>query len=361
MTEYKNYLYFTADTDSGNKLHRTDGFPDGTSIFYDSYPEPGFDSPKNFIVYHDYLYFTAQQGLNSKLFRSDGTVEGTGIVNSTSSFGGLPFSFTIHNDTLFFNTLNMLWKSDGKPYGTVKTSSPAMYVDHLVSYNNLLYMSGFDAVYNNELWVYNAATDTGSLALDINPGNKGSRIRYMITFGNWLYFQADNGVNGIELMKSNGTYVEVVKDICVGSCSSTPSNLFVYQNKFYFQANDGTNGFELWSSDGSAVGTVLVKSIRPGSGSGYPADFVVFKNILYFQANDGVNGYELWRSDGIIGGNGTYMEAEIVVGSGTSNINPNGDIYGIVAFKNALFMSGQGASTGHELWKYTPGQPKYYP
>jgi ELWxxDGT repeat protein len=33
----------------------------------------------------------------------------------------------------------------------------------------------------------------------------------------------------------------------------------------YFAANEGTNGVELWKSDGTAVGTQLVKNIRAGS------------------------------------------------------------------------------------------------
>ena len=38
----------------------------------------------------------------------------------------------------------------------------------------------------------------------------------------------------------------------------------------YFRANDGTNGGELWKSDGTASGTMMVKDINNGSGSSYP-------------------------------------------------------------------------------------------
>ena len=31
----------------------------------------------------------------------------------------------------------------------------------------------------------------------------------------------------------------------------------------YFQANDGMNGIELWRSDGTSAGTNLVKDINP--------------------------------------------------------------------------------------------------
>ena len=38
----------------------------------------------------------------------------------------------------------------------------------------------------------------------------------------------------------------------------------------FFTADDGVNGNELWKSDGTEAGTVLVKDINPGSGSSSP-------------------------------------------------------------------------------------------
>ena len=45
-----------------------------------------------------------------------------------------------------------------------------------------------------------------------------------------------------------------------GGGSSTPDIKF-------FAANDGVNGYELWKSDGTAAGTMLVKDILPGTGN----------------------------------------------------------------------------------------------
>ncbi|MFN9175065.1 MAG: ELWxxDGT repeat protein, partial [Synechocystis sp.] len=59
----------------------------------------------------------------------------------------------------------------------------------------------------------------------------------------------------------------LVKDIFSGANGSNPVNLTAVGNILYFQALDGVNGLELWKSDGAAAGTVLVKDINPGSAS----------------------------------------------------------------------------------------------
>ena len=92
----------------------------------------------------------------------------------------------------------------------------------------------------------------------------------------------------------------MVKDINSGSSSSSPSDPTAVGNTLYFTANDGTNGYELWKSDGTASGTVMVKDIRSGSGSSFPSYLTVVGNTHYFTANDGTNGFELWKFDGIV-------------------------------------------------------------
>ena len=76
----------------------------------------------------------------------------------------------------------------------------------------------------------------------------------------------------------NGT-AWMVKDIASGGSASAPFGAYpadareVLGNTLFFQANDGTNGAELWKSDGTSSGTVMLKDINSGGGSSSPKDF----------------------------------------------------------------------------------------
>ena len=64
--------------------------------------------------------------------------------------------------------------------------------------------------------------------------------------------------------------VNLVKDINQGPGGSKPSVLANVNGILFFDADDGVNGRELWKSDGTAAGTQLVKDIFPGSASSTP-------------------------------------------------------------------------------------------
>jgi ELWxxDGT repeat protein len=95
-----------------------------------------------------------------------------------------------------------------------------------------------------------------------------------------------------------------------GTLPSYPSNLTVIGGNLYFRADDGINGTELWKSDGTPAGTAMVKDINtaPGEGSqrphpDYPGidlthPFAAIGGTIFFEANDGVHGKELWKTDG---------------------------------------------------------------
>src|SRR6266511_2319979 len=61
-----------------------------------------------------------------------------------------------------------------------------------------------------------------------------------------------------------------VADIQSGAGGSSPSYLANVNGTLFFRANDGANGFELWKSDGTTAGTTLVKDIRGGASGSDP-------------------------------------------------------------------------------------------
>ena len=100
------------------------------------------------------------------------------------------------------------------------------------------------------------------LLKDINSGSSSSHTptHSLSAIGQTLFFTADNGVNGPELWRSdgteNGTYM--VKDINLANEQSSESQFFIaIESIIYFSANDGETGEELWKTDGTADGTVL--------------------------------------------------------------------------------------------------------
>ena len=108
----------------------------------------------------------------------------------------------------------------------------------------------------------------------------------------------------------------MLKDIWPGAASPGVAYLADVNGTLFFNANDGTNGTELWKSDGTFAGTVIVKDINPGAGSSNLAVLTNVNGTLFFMANNGTNGYELWKSDGTAAG--TMMVKDIYPGSSGS-------------------------------------------
>jgi ELWxxDGT repeat protein len=271
-----NTLYFSAnDGTNGRELWKSDGTEAGTVLVKNIHPTSSSD-PEYLTVLGSILYFSADNGTNgSELWKSDGTEAETVLVkNIRPSIAGDDAGSEIEYITVVGNTLyfsasagannSELWKSDGTEAGTVLVKNIRPYSDVLeVDY--------------------------------------GSGPEYLTAIGNTLYFSAYKEDTERELWKSNGTEAGtvMVKNIypdTVGSISSSrPEYLTVVGNTLFFSANDGTNGRELWKSDGTEAGTVMVEDIRSGSSSGDPLHLSASASTLFFRADDGTVGVELWK------------------------------------------------------------------
>ena len=231
------------------------------------------------------------------------------------------------------------------------------------------------------------------LLKDINP-NGASNPGGFTCIGGVVYFSANDGVNGTELWKTDGTEAGtvMVKDIEPGSGSSFPMTFMDVDGAIYFTTNDVANGVRLWTTDGTEGGTQLALTLAdvPGllewisfvplgdriffrghatdtgrelwSTDGTPAGTELFMDIhpgpnnsgfqnpmshagkIYFTASDGTNGAEPWMSDGTLAG--TQMIAETIAGPGSSGTTPTS----YTAVGNLVFFRAGTSATGDELW-----------
>ena len=206
-----------------------------------------------------------------------------------------------------------------------------------------LYFTADDGANGKELWKSDG-TDAGTVMVKNINAVAGSAIDSLVVMNGVLYFTADDGINGRELWKSDGTNAGTVilKNINPGINNSSPDGLTNINGVLYFSADDGANGKELWKSDGTAAGTVLVKDIYNGPNSSLPGSFTLVDNTLFFSADDGVAGRELWKSSGLPAG--TAMVKDIFAGISSSNPTVLTRIG-----SNLLFAADDGTH-GNELW-----------
>jgi len=157
----------------------------------------------------------------------------------------------------------------------------------------------------------------------------------------WIY--PNNTTERRELVFLNTANDDITEiSINVGPNASNPSGFTVFNNYVYFSANNGSNGVELYRSQGTVATTELVMDINP-SGNSNPANFMEYNGELYFSANDGVNGKELWKVD--TNNNVTLVE-NFTAGSGSFFPIP------LAVMDNKLFLSGMMNNTERELYSY---------
>ncbi len=155
------------------------------------------------------------------------------------------------------------------------------------------------------------------LVKDINPGAAGSGDYWTAVMNDLLYFSADDGTNGKELWRSDGSLAGtyMVKNIDGrGLDPRYPANC---NGTLYFAGNDGVTGVEPWKSDGTANGTLLLKDMVPAGtagGSSSPTSFMHVNGITYFSA-----GTALKRTNTGTGGPGYFPAAALCVTDGTTS------------------------------------------
>jgi ELWxxDGT repeat protein len=163
-----------------------------------------------------------------------------------------------------------------------------------------------------------------------------------------IYFTANDGVNGNEIWKSDGTEAGTVmiKDIAPGETSSWAGGFIAIGNVIYFMALEAHGGIpQLWKTDGTAAGTSRVTL----NASAFVESRTEFNGELYFTMDRDGRCDELWKIDGVTGN--AVRLTDINRGAGGSGISE------LVNVNGRLFFTANDVVHGQELWVIDPASP----
>jgi gliding motility-associated-like protein len=295
------------------------------------------------------------------------------------------YIFNILAVVLMHLTTNVVSQTVGIAYD-VNPGTGSSLPYYLTIFEGKVFFNANDGSNGSELWVYDG---TNATLLDINPGPSGSnpeprsvapREETFVTMGNFVYFIADNGTNGIELWRTDGTTVTMIADINPGAGSSEPKDLFVWGDEIYFSADNGTNGYELYKTDGTTV-TPFPEVRTIPSGNANPHGFTPFNGELYFTTLTDL-GHKICKTDGLtvtvvhdvssageftVLGNELFFIADRLTGEGRELFKTDGTTLSLVAdinpgasgsdarfftvWGNEIYFVANNGTNGYELWK----------
>jgi ELWxxDGT repeat protein len=208
-----------------------------------------------------------------------------------------------------------------------------------------LYFVADDGRNGQELWRSDGSSVGTWLVADIHPTGHGAYRLW--SWDQRIVLAADDGQAGEELWLSDGTRpgTRLLHDIRPGPPGSSPRGGTAVRAAFYFHADDGARGRELWRTEGTGASTYLVQDIHP-NGSADPAWLTALGNRLLFVADDGIHGAELWVTDGTTAG--THIVRDVHPGSEGSQPAELA-VVPCSPTPSVLFKANDG-STGQELW-----------
>lgn len=216
------------------------------------------------------------------------------------------------------------------------------------------------------------------LVTDINtsytPNALSSSPRTFVPSGATVLFSASSDATGAELFRTNGSTVELVKDIVAGTGGSAPFNLMPLSgNTVVFAAWDAANGQELWKSDGTEAGTVLVKDIYVGGEGSAATPLAQMDGKVFFRASNASFLNDVWVTDGTESGtvklvdspqaggfqvlsgfmyfySGTTLWKSDGTPGGTTAVRTDVTIRALTVAGSRLYFAGWDTAHGYELW-----------
>lgn len=268
-----------------------------------------------------------------------------------------PALTTVFNDKLYFAADDgtngrelMVWDGTNTPTlvynlnsGNANGFNPGSYNTKMAVFNGKLYFGANNGTAGSELMVYDGVNPP-TLVADINPGNSGSNPYWLYVSGNKLLFDATTAASGFELFVYDGVSAPVLFDLNPGVDMGDPYSFMEYNGKVYFKATNATSGAELFAYNPVNNTAVLAADINAGGGSSLPTALMVHGNKLYFTASTPTHGRELYSYDG------TTATRLTDINNGVSNsINSQ-----LVTYNNQIYFGAAANNLADQLYKYDP-------
>lgn len=297
------------------------------------------------------MYFLALDGESVVgLWRSDGSVTGTELVKEmpgiTSNTNLINTNGTLYVMGSTSGIVGDVWKSNGTEAGTALVISGVHFFDtYPIGVDGKLYFARYNTTTETpELWVSHG-TLPGTEKLHDMGYNRSQRLAVL---DGEVYFPADNGTDGNELWKTDGTTTGTsqVADLYSGSDSSNPAYMVAVQDELYFWTYGSDGSCNLAKTDGTAAGTEIVKEgIEPYSTETTTAMDGQLYFVGFTSNVEGNNQGGVWKS------NGTEAGTSLVVTSTNDTSFENypttmGEIHNLTVLEDQLLVFADNDTTG---------------
>ncbi|MCG8697222.1 MAG: hypothetical protein MI922_04150, partial [Bacteroidales bacterium] len=336
MTELGGKLYFRADNGKeGEELWVSDGTDAGTKMISDIYFGPSSSGPDLLTPFNGKLLFIAATLESSAdeqkwlhIYDPVGD-QVTKVADIQAKSGGdanlRKIQVSVSKNLAFFigepkGENNEIYVTDGTTAGTKKLfdvtpeSLNASNIQWLYVANDTVAVwrqktprkyagedsANYTSHIHEQLWMSDGTTEGTKFFSHFNKAVAGdgegtnTQFAWTYSFGDKLYFRADNGANGVELCVSdfteNGT--KQLADYNA-SGASWPEDFAEYQGKFLFCAGDGgATGKEVRYLDGDEIKTFSESYI---GGNGDARNLATLQidgkdSVLFFAAKDANSG-----------------------------------------------------------------------
>lgn len=247
------------------------------------------------------------------------------------------------------------WVSDGSVSGTRMLANIALdggsaassAPNRFVKFADWLYFVADDGLNGRSLWRTKGTAATTELAIDLIPGVDHAYVRDIRVWKDALYISFDNSewdATAGSIVRMDAAGIVTTLHTSTGSACST--SLYPVADILMFCGYSAESGAELWRTDGTTSGTYQVKDIVLGTASGnpYSVDTGSYKPVLdgalYFTVQMPDQRRELWKSDG--------TEAGTVM---VKDLGSWGYATRFVPFQSALYFTAYTSGQGMELWR----------